>query len=149
MARINKVTRKPRKCPYCRGNVYRILYGEPMYSEYEYFEHFGEHVIFGGCCITGDDPEWACNECGREYKRLQFPRNSKQIARDALLNFSPEIYCDVEYVGLYRNKMTFRGVVKEGIYCDGFNLVFVSQNGRTKIMTGIEIIDIIQKIKVK
>ena len=67
MPRIEYTTVKPRKCSKCGGNVYRILYGEPVCCEEEYFERFGEHVVLGGCCITGDDPEWACSECGETF----------------------------------------------------------------------------------
>jgi hypothetical protein len=57
---------KPEKCPNCDAPVYRILYGEPMMSEEDYFKTYGEHVIHGGCLLTGDDPEWACSKCGLE-----------------------------------------------------------------------------------
>lgn len=142
-----EVIRKPRKCPRCGGNVYRILYGEPMYSEEEYFEHFGEHVVFGGCCVTDNDSDWACQECYQEYMKLSFPRNSKVIAREALLNDESKIYCDVEYVGLYKKMMAYRAVVKKEYICDGFHLVFVKEDGTTKNMIGVEILDVIEKTK--
>lgn len=69
MKRITTVSRKPRKCPRCGGEVCEILYGKPMCSEEEYFERYGKRVIFGGCCITGDDPEWACLDCQQEFKK--------------------------------------------------------------------------------
>lgn len=63
------VTRKPVRCRKCKNPVYKILYGEPMCCEAEYYESFGEHVIFGGCCITNDAPEWQCAHCGQQYKK--------------------------------------------------------------------------------
>jgi hypothetical protein len=59
--------RKPRKCPLCGAPVYKILYGEPAMSESDYFKKYGEHVIFGGCCITENDPMWACSACKTKF----------------------------------------------------------------------------------
>ncbi len=56
----------PDKCPKCGAPVYRILYGMPVMSEEEYFNTYHEHVIYGGCCISDDDPKWACSKCGTE-----------------------------------------------------------------------------------
>lgn len=55
---------KPDVCPACGAPVYPILYGEPVMSEEDYFNTYGEHVIYGGCCINFNDPEWACSKCG-------------------------------------------------------------------------------------
>ncbi|MEE1420718.1 MAG: hypothetical protein UF218_03415 [Eggerthellaceae bacterium] len=24
-------------------------------------------IVLGGCCVTGEDPEWHCNDCGCEF----------------------------------------------------------------------------------
>ncbi len=64
--RISSIN-KPDKCPRCGAPVYKILYGEPAMSEEDYFKTYGEHVIFGGCIISGDDPTWACSQCGQEF----------------------------------------------------------------------------------
>ena len=66
---IDEVTRKPRKCPHCGGEVYRILYGEPECDAEEYFKRYGEHVILGGCCITDNDPDWECTDCGHQFRK--------------------------------------------------------------------------------
>ena len=55
---------KPDVCPKCGAPVYKILYGMPMMSEENYFMTYREHVIYGGCEITEDDPKWACSKCG-------------------------------------------------------------------------------------
>ena len=66
------------KCPKCGAPVFRILYGLPVMSEEEYFNTYHEHVIYGGCCISKDDPEWACSQCGAEiYNATQIPFTKK------------------------------------------------------------------------
>ena len=69
---------KPDKCPKCGAPVYPILYGLPVMSEEEYFNTYHEHVIYGGCCISEDDPEWACSKCGAEiYNAKHIPYTKK------------------------------------------------------------------------
>lgn len=43
------------------------LLSRPGHMIREYL--LGKRVIFGGCCITGDDPEWACLDCQQEFKK--------------------------------------------------------------------------------
>lgn len=41
------------------GTIRAILYGFPdMESALD------EDVIIGGCCVSGNDPEYSCKECG-------------------------------------------------------------------------------------
>jgi len=50
---------KPKKCPKCESDVIlKIEYGLPD-------EELSKRtdVYLGGCCITGDDPEWHCKKC--------------------------------------------------------------------------------------
>lgn len=69
---------KPDKCPKCGAPVYRIQYGLPAMSEEEYFNTYHEHVIYGGCCISEDDPEWQCSKCGVEiYNAAHIPFTKK------------------------------------------------------------------------
>ena len=69
---------KPDKCPKCGAPVCRILYGLPVMSEEEYFNTYHEYVIYGGCCISKDDPEWACSQCGAEiYNATHIPFTKK------------------------------------------------------------------------
>ena len=80
---------KPDKCPKCGAPVYRIQYGLPAMSEEEYFNTYHEHVIYGGCCISEDDPEWQCSKCGAEiYNIKQMPRTKKDTYAklDAMLS---------------------------------------------------------------
>lgn len=70
---------KPDKCPKCGAPVYRIQYGMPMMSKEEYFNTYHEHVIYGGCCVSEDDPEWACSKCKTEiYRTKQIPKTKKE-----------------------------------------------------------------------
>jgi hypothetical protein len=63
-------SRKPRKCPLCGGEVVEIMYGEPMMSEEDYFKTYHKHVVYGGCCISEDSPQWQCRICEAEmYKK--------------------------------------------------------------------------------
>ena len=80
---------KPDKCPKCGAPVYRIQYGLPMMSEEEYFKTYHEHVIYGGCCVSEDDPKWACSKCGVEiYQTSQIPKTKKEAFAllDAMLS---------------------------------------------------------------
>ena len=80
---------KPDKCPRCGAPVYEILYGLPVMSEEEYFEKNHEHVIYGGCCVSEDDPEWACSKCGAEIynvAHIPFTKKDAFAKLDALLS---------------------------------------------------------------
>ena len=69
----------PDKCPKCGAPVYRILYGLPTMSEEEYFKTYHEHVIYGGCCVSEDDPEWQCSKCGAKiYHAQQIPKTNRE-----------------------------------------------------------------------
>lgn len=144
------VTRRPRRCPRCGGEVCDILYGEPTATwEEDYMKETGRRAVLGGCIITSDDPDYECAKCGQKFWKLSFPRNSKQLAKDALLREDDATYCDVRYEGLYKKQKVYRGVVKEGVCCDGFCLVFVGQNGRIKQMQGVEVLGILEGLNRK
>jgi hypothetical protein len=54
---------EPRKCPKCSSEaVLKIEYGLPD-------EELSKRtdVYLGGCCITGEDPEWHCKKCRWEW----------------------------------------------------------------------------------
>ena len=80
---------KPDKCPNCGAPVYEILYGMPVMSEEEYFNTYHEHVIYGGCCISEDDPEWQCRKCGAEIfnvTHIPYKKKDAFAKLDALLS---------------------------------------------------------------
>ena len=49
-------------CPGCRslGSVREIVYGTPG-PDFEF-----DKYIVGGCCVTDNDPDIGCKECGWE-----------------------------------------------------------------------------------
>ena len=55
------------KCPKCSAELVEIVYGMPSYGLFEAAER-GE-VVFGGCCISGDDPKYRCKKCDIDYSR--------------------------------------------------------------------------------
>lgn len=59
-----RVKRKPRKCPQCgAAKIANILYGYPDFSPKLDKEIKEGKITLGGCCITGDDPQWKYAEC--------------------------------------------------------------------------------------
>ena len=57
-----KIGRRLAKCPKCDSSVgiREILYGMPAE------EPDSSKYIIGGCLFTGNDPKWACINCGWE-----------------------------------------------------------------------------------
>ena len=59
----------PRKyiCPSCKQKTgVDIAYG---YPRPEVFDAAGRgEIVLGGCCITDDDPDRACTECGHRWR---------------------------------------------------------------------------------
>lgn len=50
------------KCPQCGSKrAVRIMYGMPAYEAFLKAEK-GE-IALGGCVITGNDPQWQCQDC--------------------------------------------------------------------------------------
>lgn len=66
--KIIKVEKKPKICPYCKGKVVKILYGEPTDEAMEESEN--KKIIIGGCCISDDDPQWGCVDCDRSFLKV-------------------------------------------------------------------------------
>jgi len=59
------------KCPVCGSrSVARIEYGMPPWTaENEQLESSGR-IWFGGCCVSGNDPNRHCNHCGHEWQSV-------------------------------------------------------------------------------
>jgi hypothetical protein len=54
---------RPPQCPHCgSGKVVPIAYGLPTSGAGE--ESKRGEIVLGGCCVSGDDPEWFCRDCG-------------------------------------------------------------------------------------
>lgn len=55
-------------CPECgSADVVPIVYGLPSPELIEEAKR-GE-VSLGGCCLTGNDPQWFCKACEHEWRR--------------------------------------------------------------------------------
>ena len=56
--------RKPRTCPSCNGkNVAVILWGYPLETAELTKAVEEKKIVFGGCCISENDPVWECTDC--------------------------------------------------------------------------------------
>jgi len=63
------MTKRRQVCPVCGSRkTGRIQYGEPTPETLE-LVRLGKlrDVVFGGCCITEDQPEWCCRSCDHEW----------------------------------------------------------------------------------
>ena len=58
-------------CPNCKGkNIAKLVWGLPsckFLEEMDKEENKGKYQL-RGCCVSGDDPEFYCNDCGEEFK---------------------------------------------------------------------------------
>jgi hypothetical protein len=55
-------------CPWCdSGRAVPIIYG---YTSGQ-IPHLSaeEKAVWGGCCVSGSEPQWHCLDCGREWGR--------------------------------------------------------------------------------
>lgn len=51
-------------CPKCNsGNVAEIFWGYPATMDGISKELEQGTLVLGGCCVSGNDPKWECNEC--------------------------------------------------------------------------------------
>lgn len=143
-----EVIRRPKRCPRCGGEVCDILYGEPTSTwEEDYLASTGRKAVLGGCCLHEGMPDYECEDCGQQFRKLTFPRNAKQLAKQALEKSGYEIFCDVEYEGLYKKQLLFSPVVKPGICWDGDILIYVDEAGIAKVRKGLGNMIALQKIK--
>jgi hypothetical protein len=55
---------KPDSCPACGSiKIAVIMYGLPAKSPQLTQDVKDGKIVFGGCCITGNDPSWKCLDC--------------------------------------------------------------------------------------
>ena len=58
---------KPKSCPACGSTrIANIMYGKPRHSSELTQRVRNGEIVYGGCCITGDDPSWQCVTCESE-----------------------------------------------------------------------------------
>jgi rubredoxin len=61
---------QPDSCPACGSNrIARIVYGLPSSSPRLMERVEKGEIVFGGCCITRDDPSWNCPDCNAKIYR--------------------------------------------------------------------------------
>ncbi len=59
------------ECPMCGGDSAAIMYGLPADMDKLEKELNAGKVTLGGCCVSGDSPEWECNKCGYTWGKLE------------------------------------------------------------------------------
>ncbi len=64
-----KMEKRPGVCPECGGeSIARYLWGLPARSEKLQRDIDEGRIVCGGCCVTGADPDWHCNDCGHDWR---------------------------------------------------------------------------------
>ncbi len=65
-------------CPSCKAKAgVEIVYGYPVGKALD-MEQRGE-IALGGCCVTGDDPDRACNACGYKWTADKKHKAGKKV----------------------------------------------------------------------
>ena len=63
------VGKKPEICPSCGFYpVGEIIYGYPVWDEVQQRGVEEGSIIIGGCCMFDGQPQWACKNCGCEFR---------------------------------------------------------------------------------
>jgi len=56
------------ECPMCGGvDIAMILYGLPSDELLHSKKVKEKKIVFGGCCVSGNEPTLECNDCGWMY----------------------------------------------------------------------------------
>ncbi len=56
-------------CPVCNGkNIALILWGLPAETEEIAKAVHEKKIVFGGCCVSENDPKWECNDCYHRWR---------------------------------------------------------------------------------
>ena len=77
---VVKNTRAQVKCPRCGStNTARILYGMPAFDEELVAKIDDGKIHIGGCCITGFDAKYYCNECKKKFVETAQIVNGEEI----------------------------------------------------------------------
>lgn len=135
--RILEVIRRPKRCPRCGGEICDILYGEPTSTwEEDYLRDTEHRAVLGGCCITGEDPDFECADCGQRFTKLTFPRSCKQNAKTLAMKKYEDIAYDVEYLGMYKRFKVYTPLFKMQVCYDGILLIFVDELGQASLKVG-------------
>lgn len=55
-------------CPFCESkNIAEILYGMPCMDEELKKDIEEGNIYLGGCCFSGEEPLYHCNDCGKDF----------------------------------------------------------------------------------
>ncbi len=73
-AKSNKPKAKCSKCD--SEKIARIIYGMQMYSEKLEKQLERGTVVIGGCCVTNNDPNYECIDCGMQFYKRPTGKNS-------------------------------------------------------------------------
>ena len=64
----NQRRRIMNECPSCGGtDIAMILWGLPNMDSKLEKKVKDKKIVLGGCCVSNDDPELECNDCGWRY----------------------------------------------------------------------------------
>ena len=64
----NQRRRIVNECPSCGGtDIAMILWGLPGMDLKLEKKVKDKKIVLGGCCVSNDDPELECNDCGWRY----------------------------------------------------------------------------------
>ena len=64
----NQRRRIVNECPSCGGtDIAMILWGLPDMDLKLEKKVKDKKIVLGGCCVSNDDPELECNDCGWRY----------------------------------------------------------------------------------
>ena len=67
----SKTRTTPEACPKCgSAKVAAILYGLPIFDNRLERQLEEGKVVLGGCCVTGNDPQWMCQDCKHGFGQV-------------------------------------------------------------------------------
>lgn len=70
-----------RVCPDCGSNRQALIfYGLPEFTDDLRARLEAGSIVLGGCCISGEDPEWHCLDCRRQWGVSRQSRELYELA---------------------------------------------------------------------
>ena len=64
--KYQEVCKLMKRCPRCSStDIAKIVWGLPNMESFK--KEDKDKYVFGGCCVSDDDPEYSCNNCGEEF----------------------------------------------------------------------------------
>ncbi|MCX6720339.1 MAG: hypothetical protein NTW11_00850 [Candidatus Staskawiczbacteria bacterium] len=102
MKKIEILKLNPKKCPKCgSAEVLKIEYGEHSVELNERID-----IYWGGCCITGEDPEWHCKKCRWEWgKKFAGHYCEDDVDEDDTADKEDQkVECEVTFIPTHKDK---------------------------------------------